>query len=71
MQLGGGLGGTKACPGQQSQAQINRHGIQRVNRLRQFHPKGFAGIETPGASDQPLSQVAANSSSAFPAGGAE
>ncbi len=57
MQLDRRLGGTKARPRKQTQAKINRGGIQRVNGLLQLHAKGFAGVETAGAGDQSLRQI--------------
>ena len=57
VQLDGGLGGTKARPRKQAQAQVNGRGIQGVNRLLQFHPQRFIGVQTAGAGDEGLGQI--------------
>jgi hypothetical protein len=56
MELAGGFGGTKPCPRKQTQAQINRGRIQRINRLCQLDPKEIIGVKPAGTGDQRLRQ---------------
>ena len=62
------LGGTKPRPRKQTQAEINRRRVQRVNGLLQLHAKGLAGVKTAGAGDQSLGQIVVDAPVAFAVG---
>jgi len=68
VQFDRGLGNTKARPGKQTQTKIDGGGIQRVNRLLQFHAQRFAGVQTACARDEPLRQRGIDAPVAFAVG---
>ncbi len=52
MHLNGSLGGAKACPGKDAQAQVDGRGIECVDRLFQLDSKAVAGVKLSGNLDQ-------------------
>ena len=55
--LHGRLGGAKVCPWKQRQAQIDRAGVQSVDRIGQLQPEVVVGIKLPRLGNQPLSEL--------------
>ena len=68
MNLQGGFAALERGPGEQRQAQIDGGGIQRINRLVEFQPEIFVGVELPGLADQDLRDVGVDASVAFGVG---
>lgn len=48
---------SEACPGKEGQAQVDRRGIQGINRVLKFHGQRFLVIELPGDADQLMSKI--------------
>ena len=57
MQLDGGLGGAKRCPGKHRQAQVDGRGIKGINGVRQLQAKGLGAIELSRLGNQALGEV--------------
>lgn len=57
MQLDGGLGGAKRCPGKHRQAQVDGRGIKGINGVRQLQAKGLGAVEFSRLGDQALGEV--------------
>jgi len=57
MRFDGRLGFAKSCPREQGQAQIDRGGVEGVDRLVQLHPKAVVGVQLPCRSYQRLGEV--------------
>ena len=51
-----GLGVPKRRPGKQRQTQIDRGGIQRIDRLAQFHAERLVDVQAPGNANQRLGE---------------
>ncbi len=51
------LGGAKRRPGKQRQTQIDRSGVQRIDRLGEFHPDRLFGVEPACGADQRLREL--------------
>ena len=46
------LGGAEACPRKDTQAEVDRRGIECVDRLFQLDRKAVVGVKLPGRVDQ-------------------
>jgi hypothetical protein len=57
MQLDGGLGGAKRCPGKHRQTQVDGGGVERVDRRGEVQGEGLAGIQRPRHTNQVLGKV--------------
>ena len=53
-----GFGRAERRPREYRQAQIDRGGIQGVDRILQIEPEGFVGVETPRCGNQALRKIA-------------
>ena len=56
VQLHRRLGRAIRCPGKQRQAQPDQRGIERVDRVLEFHSEGFVCVERACGMDEPLSK---------------
>jgi hypothetical protein len=61
MELDGGFAAAKFGPRKQAQAQVDRGGIERVDRLRQIDGQRFLGVQLPRTADQDLGEVGIDS----------
>jgi hypothetical protein len=57
LQFDGRLGGSKRCPWIHRQAQIDRGGIERIDRRVEAHAQRFVGIQRAGYRNQMLGQI--------------
>jgi len=57
VEFDGSLGGAEMRPGKNAQTKIYHCGIERVDRLRQFYPKAFIGIELASLCNQGLRPI--------------
>src|SRR4030095_3516512 len=57
VQFDGAFGAAKVSPGKQRQAQVDGGGIERIDRLFQFHSELVLTIQLPRLGDQHLSEV--------------
>jgi hypothetical protein len=55
-----GFGRAKLRPGKETQAEIDRGGVERVSGLIQFDAEALLGVETAGTGDQAFGQVRVN-----------
>ena len=68
MDLHGCFAALEGSPREQRQAQIDGGGVQGVNRLVQFQPQIFVGVELPGLADEDLSNLGVDAPVAFQVG---
>ena len=57
METDGPLCLPEACPGKDGQAQVDRRGIQGVNRVLEFYSQRFLVVELPGDADQMMGKI--------------
>ncbi len=57
MELDRPLPGTEVGPGKEREAEIDRGGVQGVDRLLELHAEAVLGVEAPGLVDQHLGEV--------------
>lgn len=55
------LFGAEAGPGKEREAEIDRGGVQGIDRLLELHAEAVVGVEAPGLVDQHLSEVGKDS----------
>ena len=58
----------ESCPGKQVQAQVNRRGIQSINRLVQLQSHRLVLVKGASTADEQLRQIEVNAPVAFPVG---
>jgi len=56
VQLQASFGPAEVRPGKERERQVNRRGVQRVGRVRQFQAELFPGVERAGAAQEALGQ---------------
>ncbi len=65
MHLDGSLGGAEACPRKDAQAQVDRRGIECVDRLFQLDRKAVAGVELSGRVDKAHREIHVDATAAL------